>query len=156
MERFGDLPEIVTAPPAAPVAGTVARAILAGFDRHWALFRYCARRAKALFLRDVLRHSHDRFVAAPGIRVDRMADTWEYSHLALPRARFDPTLIEALPRLAPTAVDADLLDADWWQAARARNRRGRLDDILPYDTTRRFVRAARGAGPAFRCALPAS
>jgi isocitrate dehydrogenase kinase/phosphatase len=296
------------------------------------------KQGKTLFYRDFLhhlRHSHDRFVVAPGIRgmvmlvftlpsypyvfkivrdriakdgmdratvlakyqlvklhdrVGRMADTWEYSHVALPRARFDPTLLEELQRLAPTAVEAagdtlvvkhvyierrmtplnlylrdatepqrehavreygnairelaaadifpgdmlfknfgvtrlgrvvfydydeiqymtemnfrrippapndeaelgsepwypvgandvfpeefasfllgdarvrrifmqnhaDLLDASWWQAARARNRRGRLDDIFPYDTTRRFVRAARGAGPASRCDVPAS
>ena len=49
MDRHGDLPVIVPAPAAAPVAGMVARAILAGFDRHYALFRYCAQRAKALF-----------------------------------------------------------------------------------------------------------
>lgn len=36
-------------PRAAADAAVVAQRILAGFDRHYALFRYCAQRAKALF-----------------------------------------------------------------------------------------------------------
>jgi len=47
------------------------------------------------------------------------------------------------------------LDADHWQAARTQSR-GRLDDIFPYDTTRRFVRTARGAGAAPRSSVPIS
>nr|WP_246165143.1 bifunctional isocitrate dehydrogenase kinase/phosphatase [Pigmentiphaga aceris] len=290
------------------------------------------KQGKTLFYRDFLhhlRHSHDRFVIAPGIRgmvmlvftlpsypyvfkiirdriakdrmdrttvlakyqlvklhdrVGRLADTWEYSQVALPRARVAPALIEELQRLAPSAIEevgdmlvvkhvyierrmtplnlylqdandvqlehgireygnairelaaanifpgdmlfknfgvtrlgrvvfydydeiqymtemnfrripeapneeaelasepwypvgandvfpeeferfllgdarvrrtfmkehAALLDADYWQAARARNRRGRLDDIFPYDTTRQFVRTTRDAVRASR------
>jgi isocitrate dehydrogenase kinase/phosphatase len=45
------------------------------------------------------------------------------------------------------------LDADCWQAVRARNRGGRLDDIFPFDTTRRFVRTARSAATARRSSV---
>ena len=40
-------------------------------------------------------------------RVGRMADTWEYSHVALPINRFDATLIDELQRLAPSSVEID-------------------------------------------------
>ena len=38
-------------------------------------------------------------------RVGRMADTWEYSLVALPRARFSDALIAELQRIAPNQVD---------------------------------------------------
>ncbi|WP_371820280.1 bifunctional isocitrate dehydrogenase kinase/phosphatase [Verticiella alkaliphila] len=38
-------------------------------------------------------------------RVGRMADTWEYSHVALPRARFDPAVIDELRSLAPSLLE---------------------------------------------------
>lgn len=111
------------------------------------------KQGKTLFYRDFLhhlRHSSDRFVAAPGIRgmvmyvftlpsypyvfkiirdhiakdgmdaatvrrkyrlvklhdrVGRMADTWEYSQVALPRARFDPSVIDDLKTLAPSVLE---------------------------------------------------
>ncbi|AKV00038.1 Isocitrate dehydrogenase phosphatase [Labilithrix luteola] len=40
-------------------------------------------------------------------RVGRMADTLEYAHVAFPRERFDPALIEELQRLAPSSVECD-------------------------------------------------
>lgn len=111
------------------------------------------KQGKALFYRDFLhhlRHSHDKFVVAPGIRgmvmyvftlpsypyvfkvikdrilkegmtravvkkkyqmvkqhdrVGRMADTWEYSQVALPRDRFDPAVLEELAEVAPSLIE---------------------------------------------------
>ena len=112
------------------------------------------KQGKTLFYRDFLhhlRHSHDRFVIAPGIkglvmsvftlpsfpyvfklikdvipqpkdtdraqimakyrlvkqhdRVGRMADTWEYSQVALPRARFAPELIRELLQFNASLID---------------------------------------------------
>ncbi|RCS58592.1 bifunctional isocitrate dehydrogenase kinase/phosphatase [Parvibium lacunae] len=40
-------------------------------------------------------------------RVGRMADTWEYSHVALPRERFAPALIEELLRDVPGTVTVE-------------------------------------------------
>jgi isocitrate dehydrogenase kinase/phosphatase len=37
-------------------------------------------------------------------RVGRMADTWEYSQVALPRQRFSPALIAELQRVAPSQI----------------------------------------------------
>jgi isocitrate dehydrogenase kinase/phosphatase len=112
------------------------------------------KQGKTLFYRDLLnhlRHSHDRFVTAPGIRglvmavftlpsfpyvfkiikdlrgkdmsrefiarqyhlvklhdrVGRMADTWEYSNVPLPRARIDPQLLAELRELAPSVIEED-------------------------------------------------
>ncbi len=114
------------------------------------------KQGKTLFYRDFLhhlRHSTDRFVAAPGIkglvmtvftlpsypyvfkiikdviarpketdrrqvmekyrlvklhdRVGRMADTWEYSEVRLPRARFAPELIRELLSYCPSVVEVD-------------------------------------------------
>src|SRR3546814_15188970 len=45
----GDVQRIEPAPAPQPQPLEVARQILAGFDRHYALFRYSAQRAKALF-----------------------------------------------------------------------------------------------------------
>src|SRR3546814_816498 len=45
----GDVQRIEPAPAPRPQPLEVARQILAGFDRHYALFRYSAQRAKALF-----------------------------------------------------------------------------------------------------------
>jgi isocitrate dehydrogenase kinase/phosphatase len=45
----GDVQRIEQAPAPPPQPQEVARQILAGFDRHYALFRYSAQRAKALF-----------------------------------------------------------------------------------------------------------
>ncbi|GAA5236606.1 bifunctional isocitrate dehydrogenase kinase/phosphatase [Verticiella sediminum] len=45
----GDVRTVAPPPPAAPDPRRIAEAILAGFDRHYALFRYCAQRAKTLF-----------------------------------------------------------------------------------------------------------
>jgi isocitrate dehydrogenase kinase/phosphatase len=44
-------------------------------------------------------------------RIGRMADTWEYSQVALPRARFSEALIAELERVAPTQIEqrGDLL-----------------------------------------------
>jgi isocitrate dehydrogenase kinase/phosphatase len=115
-----------------------------------------AKQGKTLFYRDLhyhLKHSTDRFVAAPGIkgmvmlvftlpsfpyvfkvirdrfappkdidrqtvmdkylmvklhdRVGRMADTLEYSRVALPRERFDPQLLEELKNECASAVEFD-------------------------------------------------
>lgn len=111
------------------------------------------KQGKTLFYRDFLhhlKHSHDRFVIAPGIkglvmsvftlpsypyvfkvikdriakdgmtrqfvqgkyqlvkmhdRVGRMADTWEYSQVALPRNRVAPEVIEELRALAPGMLE---------------------------------------------------
>lgn len=111
------------------------------------------KQGKTLFYRDFLHHlahSHDRFVAAPGIRgmvmlvftlpsypyvfklvrdrmakdgmdratvlskyrlvklhdrVGRLADTWEYTDVALPRARFDQALLEEIRQLAPSMLE---------------------------------------------------
>ena len=38
-------------------------------------------------------------------RVGRMADTWEYSQVALPRHRFSARLIDELKRVAPTQIE---------------------------------------------------
>lgn len=38
-------------------------------------------------------------------RVGRMADTWEYSQVALPRARFSPILLNDLRRLVPSLIE---------------------------------------------------
>ena len=38
-------------------------------------------------------------------RVGRMADTWEYSQVALPRSRFAPALLEELRRLVPSLIE---------------------------------------------------
>ncbi|MDR3429566.1 bifunctional isocitrate dehydrogenase kinase/phosphatase [Silvimonas sp.] len=40
-------------------------------------------------------------------RVGRMADSWEFSNVALPRNRCDPELLEELARLAPTMYEED-------------------------------------------------
>lgn len=40
-------------------------------------------------------------------RVGRMADTLEFSHAALPLARFHPELIEELQKLAPSVIDIE-------------------------------------------------
>lgn len=45
----GDVQRIEPAPVAGPAPLDVAHLILAGFDRHYALFRYSAQRAKSLF-----------------------------------------------------------------------------------------------------------
>jgi isocitrate dehydrogenase kinase/phosphatase len=115
-----------------------------------------AKQGKTLFYRDLhyhLRHSSDRFVAAPGIkgmvmlvftlpsfpfvfkvirdrfappkdiapqavkdkyllvklhdRVGRMADTLEYSLVALPLARFDPAMVEELKRECGSVLEFD-------------------------------------------------
>jgi isocitrate dehydrogenase kinase/phosphatase len=114
------------------------------------------KQGKTLFYRDFLhhlRHSTDRFVAAPGIkglvmtvftlpsypyvfkiikdviarpketdrqqvmqkyrlvklhdRVGRMADTWEYSEVMLPRRRFAPELVRELLQYCPSVVEVD-------------------------------------------------
>jgi isocitrate dehydrogenase kinase/phosphatase len=112
------------------------------------------KQGKTLFYRDLLnhlRHSHDRFVMAPGIkglvmavftlpsfpyvfkiikdrrkkdmsrefierqyhlvkvhdRVGRMADTWEYSNVPFPRARFDSELLAELREVAPSIIEED-------------------------------------------------
>ena len=49
MIRTSDVQHIEQAPAQGPSPLDVARRILAGFDRHYALFRYSAQRAKALF-----------------------------------------------------------------------------------------------------------
>lgn len=46
---LGDVNVVETPPAAPPPPASVAEAILAGFDRHYSLFRYCAQRAKTLF-----------------------------------------------------------------------------------------------------------
>jgi isocitrate dehydrogenase kinase/phosphatase len=115
-----------------------------------------AKQGKTLFYRDLhyhLKHSSDRFVAAPGIkgmvmlvftlpsfpyvfklirdrfappkdtdrqtvmdkylmvklhdRVGRMADTLEYSRVALPLERFDPALVEELKRECGSMIELD-------------------------------------------------
>jgi isocitrate dehydrogenase kinase/phosphatase len=40
-------------------------------------------------------------------RVGRMADTWEYSQVMLPRARFSPALIKELMDMCPSMVEID-------------------------------------------------
>ncbi len=40
-------------------------------------------------------------------RVGRMADSWEFSDVALPRARCDDALIDELRRLAPSMLEED-------------------------------------------------
>ena len=114
------------------------------------------KQGKTLFFRDFLhhlKHSHDQFVIAPGIkglvmtvftlpsypyvfkmikdviphpkdtdreqikgkyqlvklhdRVGRMADTWEYSYVTLPRSRCSPELIQELLTFCRSAVDVD-------------------------------------------------
>ena len=40
-------------------------------------------------------------------RVGRMADTWEYSLVTLPRARFDPGLVRELRETCPSVVEVD-------------------------------------------------
>lgn len=112
------------------------------------------KQGKTLFYRDMmhhLRHSHDQFVEAAGIkglvmlvftlpsfpyvfkiikdlrrkdmtrefiqgryqlvkvhdRVGRMADTWEYSDVPFPRARFAPALIEELRKQAPSLLEEE-------------------------------------------------
>lgn len=45
----GDVVAVQPAPAPPPDPHKVAQAILAGFERHYALFRYCAQRAKTLF-----------------------------------------------------------------------------------------------------------
>ena len=114
------------------------------------------KQGKTLFYRDFLhhlRHSHDKFIIAPGIkglvmavftlpsypyvfklikdkigqpkeidrdgvikkyqlvkqhdRVGRMADTWEYSHVALPKARFSQELLDELSNLCESSVEEE-------------------------------------------------
>lgn len=52
-------------------------------------------------------------------------------------------------RAAFLKYHADLLDPLWWQAVRDRASQGRIEDIFPYDDTRRlshfFTKTARGA-----------
>lgn len=188
MERFGDLPVIEPAPAAAPVAGTVARAILAGVDlplqaandvQHEHAVREYGNAIRELAAANILpgdmlfknfsvtrlgrvvfydydeiQHMTEmnfrRVPPAPNEDAELASEPWypvgandvfpeEFASFLLGDARVRRTFMQQ---------HADLLDADWWQAARARNRRGRLDDIFPYDTTWRFVRATRGAGRA--------
>ena len=40
-------------------------------------------------------------------RVGRMADTWEYSQVALPRARFHPDLLRELMQMCPSQLELD-------------------------------------------------
>lgn len=40
-------------------------------------------------------------------RVGRMADTWEYSNVPLPRTRLDPALLAELRELAPSIIEED-------------------------------------------------
>ncbi len=40
-------------------------------------------------------------------RVGRMADTWEYSQVALPRARFHPELLRELMQMCPSQLELD-------------------------------------------------
>ncbi len=40
-------------------------------------------------------------------RVGRMADTLEFSNVALPRSRFHPDLIAQLKELAPSVIEED-------------------------------------------------
>ncbi|WP_459616376.1 bifunctional isocitrate dehydrogenase kinase/phosphatase [Bordetella sp. 2513F-2] len=40
-------------------------------------------------------------------RVGRMADSWEYTLVALPRARFEPALLDELRRVAPSQLEED-------------------------------------------------
>ena len=40
-------------------------------------------------------------------RVGRMADSWEYSHVALPRARFHPDLLRELREMCPSQLELD-------------------------------------------------
>ena len=112
------------------------------------------KQGKTLFYRDLLahlKHSHDRFTIAPGIkglvmgvftlpsfpyvfkiikdrrgkdvsreyiqsqyqrvkmhdRVGRMADTWEYSDVPFPKARFDEALLAELRATAPSLLEED-------------------------------------------------
>jgi len=60
-------------------------------------------------------------------------------------ARF--LLGDARVRAAFLRHHADLLDADWWQACRARVVAGQLDDIFPYAASRRLHAQARGRMP---------
>src|SRR5690606_31307932 len=41
-------------------------------------------------------------------------------------------------RAAFLKYHADLLDPAWWQSVRERATQGRIEDIFPYDDTRRF------------------
>ncbi len=41
---------------------------------------------------------------------------------------------------------ADLLDAGFWQAHKARIERGHVHDVFPYDPARRFKNLRRAAG----------
>jgi isocitrate dehydrogenase kinase/phosphatase len=112
------------------------------------------KQGKTAFYRDLLahlKHSHDKFVVAPGIkglvmgvftlpsfpyvfkiikdkrhkdvsrefiqkqyqlvklhdRVGRMADTWEYSDVPFPKARFDQALLDELRATAPSIIEED-------------------------------------------------
>ncbi|HET7773241.1 MAG TPA: bifunctional isocitrate dehydrogenase kinase/phosphatase [Burkholderiaceae bacterium] len=112
------------------------------------------KQGKTLFYRDFLhhlKHSHDQFTIAPGIkgmvmsvftlpsypyvfkiikdeilkdmdrafvkdrymlvklhdRVGRMADTWEYSEVALPRARMSESLLAELRKVAPSILEEE-------------------------------------------------
>ncbi|RPH45747.1 MAG: bifunctional isocitrate dehydrogenase kinase/phosphatase [Burkholderiales bacterium] len=112
------------------------------------------KQGKTAFYRDMLahlKHSHDKFVIAPGIkglvmgvftlpsfpyvfkiikdkrhkdvsrefiqkqyqlvkfhdRVGRMADTWEYSDVPFPKARFDQALLDELRATAPSIIEED-------------------------------------------------
>src|SRR5690625_3510750 len=46
---FGDVTLVERQASPGPSPATMARTILQGFNRHYALFRYCAQRAKTLF-----------------------------------------------------------------------------------------------------------
>lgn len=53
-------------------------------------------------------HVRDRYLLVKNHdRVGRLADTLEYSHVAFPRERFAPEVVEELHRLAPSMIEED-------------------------------------------------
>jgi isocitrate dehydrogenase kinase/phosphatase len=157
VERFGDLREIVPAPAQAPVPGAVARAVLANIFPGDMLFRNfgVTRLGRVVFydydeIQSMTEMNFRRVPPAPNEVAELASGPWYPvgANDVFPEESASFLLSDARVRRTFMQQHADLLDADWWQAARARNRRGRLDDIFPYDTTRRFVRAACGAGHA--------
>jgi isocitrate dehydrogenase kinase/phosphatase len=121
VERFGDLPAIAPAPAAPPAANTTARAML---------FRNVGvtRLGRVVFydydaIQTMTEMNFRRIPPAPHEEAERSTEPWH-----------------------PVCAN-DVIPEEFARFLLG-DPRVRLDDIFPYDTTRRFARTVRGAGPA--------
>jgi isocitrate dehydrogenase kinase/phosphatase len=82
-------------------------------------------------------------------RVGRMADTWEYSQVALPRSRFHPELIRELLAMCPSEVEIDAHTVVLRHVYIER-RMTPLNIYLQHATDRELANAIRGYGQAIK------